>query len=81
MEHIYEIVLDGDCLNDYMRGRISGMVYILTRKPDKGFPWKTRMDDNRWIATTQCSEETFNEIVETINRVYWGAIVETRQVS
>ena len=80
MEHIYEIVLDGDCLNDYMRGRISGMVYILTRKPDKGFPWKSREADNQWIVTTQCSEEVFKEIFETIDRVYWGAIVSTRLV-
>lgn len=80
MEHIYEITLDGNGLNDYMRGRISGMVYILTRKPDKGFPWRTREADDRWYITTQCSEEVFKEIVETIDRVYWGHIVETRVV-
>lgn len=80
MDKIYEIVLDGAKLNDYQRGRISGMVYILTRKPDKGFPWKSMVADNRWIVTTQCSEDVFKEIIETINRVYWGAIVETRQV-
>lgn len=81
MEHIYEIVLDGAILNDYMRGRISGMIYILTRKPDRGFPWRSNEIHDLWYITTQCSEETFNEIVETINRVYRGAIVETRRVS
>ena len=81
MEHIYEIVLDGNSLNDYMRGRISGMAYILTRKPNKGFPWKSREAENQWIITTQCSEETFKEIVETINNVYWGVIISTRKVS
>lgn len=81
MEHIYEIVLDGACLNDYMRGRISGMIYILTRKPDKGFPWRSNEIHDLWYFRTMCSEEVFKEIIETIDRVYRGAIVETRQVS
>ena len=80
MEHIYEIGLNGTKLNDYQRGRISGMIYILTRKPDKGFPWKSNEIDNRWYVTTQCSEEVFKEIVETIEHVYPDVIIETRVV-
>ena len=78
--HMYNITLDRTKLNDYMRGRISGMIYILTRKPDRGFPWRSRETDNHWITTTLCSEETFKEIVETIEHAYPGAIVETRKV-
>ena len=80
MEHIYEIVFDGTKQNDYVRGRISGMIYILTRKPKVGFPWRNKEVGTRWIVTTQCSEEVFKEIIETIEHVYPGVIVETRQV-
>lgn len=76
MDTIYEIVLDGSRLNDYMRGRISGMIYILTRKPDKTFPWKCRETDDRLYLTTQCSAEVFDEIIETIEHVYPGVMVE-----
>lgn len=81
MEHIYEIVLDGAKLNDYQRGRISGMIYILTRKPDKGFPWRNNEIHDLWYITTLCSEEVFKEIVKTIEHVYPGVIVDTRKVS
>ena len=80
MEHIYEIGLDGEMLNDYMRGRISGMIHILTRKPNKSFPWESNDDRDRWFVTTLCSEEVFKEIVETIEHDYPGCIVETRVV-
>lgn len=76
MENMYEIVLDGKKTSDYIRGRISGIIYVLTRKPDKGFPWKCERTENRWTLTTVCSEEVFNDIIETINRVYPGVIIE-----
>lgn len=76
MENMYKIVLDGKKTSDYIRGRISGIIYVLTRKPDKGFPWKCEQTENRWTLTTVCSEEVFNDIIETINRVYPGVIIE-----
>ena len=75
MENIYEIILDGEKLNDYMRGRISGFIYMLVRKPDKSFPWRSRETDNRWFVTTRCSPEVFKEIIETIEHVYPGVII------
>lgn len=76
METIYEITLDGEQLNDYMRGRISGMIYILARKPDKSFAWSGKEYGNRWTIRTQCSKEVFDEIIETIEHVYPGVIIE-----
>lgn len=81
MEHIYEIVLDAEKTNTYIRGRINGMIYILTRKPDMSWGWSCKKGDNRWFTKTQCSEEVFKEIIETIEHVYPGVIVETRVVS
>lgn len=76
MEHIYEIVLDGTKLNDYVRGRISGIIYMLVRKPDMSFAWKSRYRDDRWIVTTKCSEEAHKEIIETIEHVYPGVLID-----
>lgn len=81
MEHIYEIVIDAEKVNDYIRGRINGMVYILTRKPDMSWGWSSALAHNRWLTKTSCSEETFKEIIDTIEHVYPGVILETRQVS
>ena len=81
MEHVYEIVIDAEKVNDYIRGRINGMIYILTRKPDMSFGWSSKRAHNRWLTKTQCSEETFNEIIKTIEHVYPGVIVESQKVS
>ena len=80
MEHIYEIVLDGAKLNDCIRGRISGIMCMLVRKPDKSFAWRNRYRDDRWIVTTKCSEDTFKEIIETVNHAYPDVIVKTHDL-
>lgn len=81
MENVYEIVFDGTKMNDYIRGRISGIMYMLVRKPDGSFPWGSRDGGDRWIVKTQCSQEVFEEIIKTIERVYWGVIIKTKMVS
>lgn len=81
MENVYEIVIDAEKVNDYIRGRINGMIYILTRKPDMSFGWSNNLAHNRWLTKVQCSDETFKEIVETINHVYPEVIIETKKVS
>lgn len=75
MEQIYEIVFDATKLNTYQRGRISGMIYILTRKPDKSFAWKGRLKPKRWSVFTVCTDEQYKEIVSTIEHVYPGVII------
>lgn len=78
MENVYEIVIDAEKVNDYIRGRISGMIYILTRKPDMSFGWSSKYREDRWLTKTQCNEDIFYEIIKTVEHVYPGVIIETR---
>lgn len=70
-----EIVFDGTKLNDYKKGRISGMVYILAGMPKKTWGWGRRDNRNEWVWFFECPEGKYNTIVETIESVYPGVII------
>lgn len=76
----YEIVLDKEKLNDYKKGRISGMIYVLSGKPYKAFAWARKKDDTHYYAVTKCTEEQFKEIVDTIEDVYPGVIIKAEKI-
>ena len=73
---VREIVFDGRKLNQYQRGRISGMVYVLAGMPDNGYGWCTNDDGSVVIKLVKCTDEQYETIIKTIDKVYPEALVK-----
>lgn len=73
---LYEIILNENKLNDYQIGRISGIVYVLSGRPEKGHPIKRHQDDGHCSMFFEGNSEILYEIQKTINKLYPDAFVE-----
>ena len=71
----YKIVIDGTKVSDYIRGRISGMIYVLTGQPEKGFAWRTVAGHGHWIMLVLATEEQIAAITDCVKKVYPEAIL------
>ena len=74
MEKIYEVVIDGKKTNEYIRGRISGMSYILTGMPEKVYGWGYRKDKDEWVWLFGATKELYQTVIDAIEKVYPGVI-------
>ena len=72
----YQIMLSGEKLNDYIEGRISGIIYALSGMPDMEHAVEC-MDDGSKVITFNCSEAQFHTIAMAINNVY-GRVIDIK---
>lgn len=70
----YSITLSGEHLNEYIEGRISGMIYVLTGMPNSRYAWRKHEDDERSYLNFKATEEQYNAICEAIDKTYFGFI-------
>ena len=74
MEHLIMLVSDVN-LNDYIRGRISGIIYALSGMPEEGYGWMRDADNGNELLCFDCTEEQYTAITATINKLY-GDLIE-----
>lgn len=72
----YEIVLDGSKLDEYKRGLISGIMYVLTGMPKKTYSWGLSKDGCLWYKTLECTSEQFTNVITAIEDVIPGVILD-----
>lgn len=77
--HTYEILLNHSPGNDYIRGRISGVVYVLSGRPKREYAWIWDCELD-WTWMFEASEEQANVIQECLNKMYPNTFVGMRQV-
>lgn len=77
----YEMLINGaPATNEYIRGRISGFVAVLTGMPDKGYPWMVDADERDWFMRYDATEEQHNTIVACIEKYYPNAFAGAKVV-
>jgi hypothetical protein len=70
----YEVLINGEPMtNEYIRGRISGFIAVLTGMPDKGYPWRTWEDGLGWTTRYDATEEQHEAIRACIEKYYPNA--------
>lgn len=75
---VNEIVLDGNKLNDYQHGRIMGMIWVLTGRPEKEYAIRHRSGSNEYIVKFESTEQQLFDVIDAINTVYPGVITHKK---
>jgi hypothetical protein len=73
MEKICEVVIDVNA-NEYIRGRISGITYVLTGMPEQTFGWRQREEGSDYDWFFVATQEQYQTIIDTIEKLYPGVI-------
>ena len=68
MKHIIRII-PCEKLNEYIQGRISGIIYALSGMPEIGYAWMRRTNGVEYMRF-DCTDEQFALIKETIGKLY-----------
>lgn len=76
----YKIYVDGNKTNDYIRGRISGMIYVLTGQPEMTYGWCTARGGVHLLTRVDVEAEQMEAIKNCINKVYPDAILLVKEV-
>jgi hypothetical protein len=58
--------------NEYISGRIFGMIHVLSGMPEKVYAWDRT--DRYESLPFECTDEQFRTIVEAIGRNFWSSI-------
>lgn len=53
----YKILVDARTANDYIMGRISGIIYVLTGMPKRQYPWE-RNHEYDWTMMFDAENDT-----------------------
>lgn len=76
----YYVVIDGKETTTYTRGRINGIIYVLSGMPamSYGYYQEGTEDHVNFVTAFEGDEEMLRKIVNVIDDIYPGVIVETR---
>ena len=61
-------------LNDYIQGRITGIIYVLIGMPDICWAWMRRRDGVEYMRF-ECTDEQYQTILNAIDKDY-GRLIE-----
>lgn len=78
-QHMYTtFVFDGEKLDEYQRGFISGLMYLLTGKPSDTFAWGRRVADGKllWDKTFEANDEQVLAVRDEVEKLFPGVILE-----
>ena len=77
----YEMLINGaPATNDYIRGRISGFVTVLTGMPDMTYGWTTDKTTRDWLTKYTATEEQHEAIKACIEKYYPDAYAGVRVI-
>lgn len=72
-------VFDASQMDDYARGLISGLMYLLTGRPSETTRWCHACDADFnavWYKHLDCTVEQAMEIHDEINKLFPGVLLE-----
>ena len=78
-QHMYTtFVFDGNKLDEYQRGFISGLMYLLTGKPSNTFAWGRRVNGDEVLLdkTFEANDEQALAVRDEIEKLFPGVILE-----
>lgn len=70
----YQIIIDDAELNDFQRGRISGIIYCLTGMPEVMCAWYRTSGDNGYEIPYHATEEQHRQVVDVIAKSFPGVV-------
>ena len=74
----YKILINSKLTNNYINGRISGIIYVLTGMPKKGYPiWNGDLDT---VMRFDATEEQAKAVADCVNNLYPNIYVGMREV-
>lgn len=76
----YEILVHGPAANDYIMGRISGIIYALSGMPEKEYAWKIESDGLDCLLIYEATEEQHLTITRCVYHLYPKAYVGARSL-
>ena len=76
----YEMLVHGPAVNNYIMGRISGIIYVLSGMPEKEYVWKIESDGRDCLLIYEASEEQHLAITRCIHHRYPKAYVGAREI-
>lgn len=65
----YKIFVDCRTANDYDRGRISGLIHVLTGMPKREYAWE-RNNNYDWTKMFDAEKEQSWAVADCLNRMY-----------
>lgn len=68
--YVYEFEFDGSKMDEYKRGLISGIMYMITGQPDKTFMWVRGHEGEHWYKSIQCTGVQMVDIMTAIDKVF-----------
>ena len=75
----YRLIIDGVATNDYIRGRISGMIDVLTGQPEIGYGWCMARGDVHWMTAFSANDEEYKSVIECVEKYYPNAILLVKE--
>ena len=76
----YQIILDGNKVNSgYIRGRISGMIHVLTGQPKMSYGWAKPIGEKNWMTGAMATEDQIAAITDCIEMAYPYAILSVKE--
>jgi hypothetical protein len=76
----YEVLLHGPAMNDYIKGRINGIIYALSGMPEKEYAWTMSKNTPDVTMRFDATEEQCEAIVSSLNKLYSKAFLGVRVV-
>ena len=76
----YEMLLHGPATNDYIKGRISGIIHVLTGMPEKQYVWMGYTDNPDLRVRFDATQEQCEAIRACIGKLYSKAFMGVRVV-
>lgn len=76
----YCVVLDGKMTTEYTRGRINGIIYVLSGMPQISYGYTREATEyfDHYITAFEGDEDMCQTIGKTINELYPGVIIQIR---
>lgn len=76
---LFTFTFDGDCLDEYQRGFISGLMYMLIGQPSTTWCWCRGVvtdDSFKWYKDLDCTAKQASEIAKEIEKHFPGALID-----
>ena len=76
----YQLVADDYTTTTFVRGRISGMIYVLTGQPEKDYGWTKAPGDVHWITRFIADAEQYKAVIDCVEKKYPNTILHVKEV-
>ena len=76
----YEVLINGMAVNDYILGRISGVIHAVTGMSERGYAWVVSECGRDCTMKYDATEAQHKTIVDYLNKFYFHAFAGAKVV-